>query len=97
MRRPLLVTGRICKEGKLYVGHCDQLVASTSARTIEEVIQRTRELVEIHLEEAPSDGTLGPLLASLGGERLDGVPARLPCILNLEVVEQVDLSLVHRR
>lgn len=60
------LTGRIWQEGASYVSFCDQLDAATSGKTLDEVRRRTVELIEIHLEEAMSAGTLDELLARLG-------------------------------
>lgn len=91
-------TGTVHKEGDLYVSHCKELDAATSARTLDDVMRRTLELIEIHLEEAEQDGTLDDLLRRL--EPLEAVAdagcrewRQIPYLLNLIVAEQRNLQL----
>jgi predicted RNase H-like HicB family nuclease len=99
MANPIVFTGRICKEGGVYVSYCDQLQAATSARTMEAVIRRTKELIQIHLEEAQEDGTLNDLIQRCGMEPIassrvwKGTWQQIPYLLNLVVAQQAELRL----
>ena len=79
---PVVFNGRIWQEDGLFVSHCTELDVATSAETEAGALRRTRELIEIHLEEALEDGTLGDILRRVG-PAVEPVTEIPPYMLNL--------------
>ena len=62
----LLLTIKIWKEGKHYIGYCPELEVTSQGKTEEQARNRTREAVSLFLEETKRMGTLQEILRISG-------------------------------
>ena len=65
----LVVTEEIWKEGNMYTAYCPELDVVSCGRNIEEARKNLLEVIEIHLEETATLGTLKAFLEEAGYDR----------------------------
>ncbi len=66
MRRKILFTSEVWKEGNMYTSYCPELDVASCGYTPAEAERNLREAVELFLEEAAFMGTLEEILLEAG-------------------------------
>ena len=64
--KKLVVTEEIWKEGTMYTAYCPELDVVSCGTDIEEARKNLLEVIEVHLEEAATLGTLKAFLEDAG-------------------------------
>ncbi len=66
MKKRIIVSEHIWKEGGMYTSFCPDLDVASCGRTVDEAKKNLREALEIYVEETSKIGTLNDLLEEAG-------------------------------
>lgn len=66
MKKKIIVSEQIWKEGNMYTSYCPELDVASCGRTVEEARENLKEALEIFVEETSKLGTLEDLLEEAG-------------------------------
>jgi predicted RNase H-like HicB family nuclease len=66
MKKRIIVSEHIWKEGEMYTSFCPELDVASCGHTVDEAKKNLREALEIYVEETSKMGTLNDLLEEAG-------------------------------
>ncbi len=66
MKKQIIVSEQIWKEGKMYTAYCPEFDVASCGTTVAEAQKNLREALEIFIEETTRQGTLEEILEEAG-------------------------------